>query len=81
MLDSSLKDDDVARIILERFMQSSVVISFAEIARFAKERKRNRLVFQVMHCECYIVDTEFQIVNTNTISFVVFNPKPYAYLT
>ena len=50
MQDTSLKDDDVARIILARFMQSSVVISFAEIARFAKEKKRNRLVFQVILC-------------------------------
>lgn len=48
MQDINLKDDDVARIILEKFMQSSVVISFAEIARFAKEKNRNRLVFQVI---------------------------------
>ena len=57
MNDESLSDDDVARMILEKFRQSSVVISFAEIARNAKEKRRMRLAFQVIHfnfrvCAC-----------------------------
>lgn len=48
--DASLSDDAVAKMILERFRQSSVVISFTEIARFAKEKNRRHLVFQVPLC-------------------------------
>ena len=42
-----MDDDKVAKVILERFVQSSAVISFAEIARFAKEIGRKRLAFLV----------------------------------
>lgn len=44
-------DDFVADLIIRKVKDSSVVVSFAEVAREAKARNRNRLAAQVL-CNC-----------------------------
>ena len=40
-------DDVVADLIIKKLKEASVVVSFAEVAREAKARNRNRLAAQV----------------------------------
>ena len=41
-------DDFVADLIIRKLKDASVVVSFAEVAREAKARNRNRLAAQVL---------------------------------
>ncbi len=49
-------DDFVADLIIRKVKDSSVVVSFAEVAREAKARNRNRLAAQVhVLCNCLFI--------------------------
>ena len=72
MQDDSLSDDDVAAMILEKFRQSSVVISLAEIARCAKKNRRMRLAFQVTTTQHRLSVHKISTVYTEILHVYIF---------
>lgn len=51
-------DDSIAEVIIQRLKSASVVVSFAEVAREAKARNRNRLAAQVcIASQCVGIDS------------------------
>ncbi len=52
----SADDAKVADLILEKFRFYGVVTSFVDIARVAREAKKNTLAAQLLEHECHVSD-------------------------
>ena len=52
----SADDAKVADLILEKFRFYGVVTSFVDIARVAREAKKNKLAAQLLEHECHVSD-------------------------
>lgn len=52
-------DDLVAELIIQKLKSASVVVSFAEVAREAKARNRNRLAAQVHTWKIVVITEQF----------------------
>lgn len=63
--DLSLSEIDIAKIILQRFKESGVVVSFAEIARVAKQEKRTILATHLLEHEVLVSDQVQMLMEMN----------------
>lgn len=63
--DLSLSEIDIAKIILQRFKESGIVVSFAEIARVAKQEKRTILATHLLEHEVLVSDQVQMLMEMN----------------
>jgi hypothetical protein len=63
--DVTIPDKDIANIIVHRFRESGVVVSFAEIAKEAKLRGRSGLASQLLEHEVLVSDQVTMLLEMN----------------
>lgn len=61
MRDRTVSDRDVAGIIVDRFKECGVIVSFSEIARVARREERHVLAAQLLEHEV-MVDDQVQML-------------------